>query len=97
MNCFAIAVLLEAADDAEKEPIQRTFAHRLALSWLVHSGVAEQWQAEKFWDLLGRGEYPEWQRAYCRQRDFTIYTGAWKRAAGLDYNWRPAVRAKEME
>lgn len=91
MNRFALRILMDAAHAADSRPIERTAAHRLALSWLAHNRVAEEWQVAKFWTLLGRDDYSakDPQAQYCRTRDFTISIWAWQRAAGLPEDYVP--------
>lgn len=45
-------MLEDAVARAQSGAVERTWGHRLALEYLVHTGVAERWQASSFWDDL---------------------------------------------
>jgi len=87
MNVLALNILANAATRARYAPIERTFAHRLALAWLVHNRISTPWQAHDFWERIGsdpKGAGPHTD--YCRTRDFRITFRGWHRNASLPDN-----------
>lgn len=84
MNIHAIAVLEDAAQKAEIEPIKPTPAMRLALSWLTLNRVADRWQVDAFWTAATKPyKNPDDPHAdYMRNRDMRIMIDAWKRKIG---------------
>lgn len=49
---LALRVVGECCARGEKVPIERPVSLRLAMAWLVHAGVAEEWQARDLWTAL---------------------------------------------
>lgn len=92
-------VLEQAAQEARSMAIERTLAHRLALAWLGHCGVAKPWQIEEFWNALGKVEQPDSpQCQYMRDRDFDTFFGCWRANAGLPldiYRWRGELTQRD--
>lgn len=59
LAALALRVLEDALAEASHGPVQRTWGHRLALSWLRHAGLAEEWQCRSFWKLLAEANEGE--------------------------------------
>jgi hypothetical protein len=83
MNAHALVVLEAAQSEAQDGPIKATPAVRLALGWLVLSGVAERWQVSSFCNALPKpptqpDPHVRWTFDYCRQRDMEIFLGRWR-------------------
>jgi len=49
---IALRTLEDAVAQAQAGEVERTWGQRLALKWLMHTGVAEGWQHAAFWDAL---------------------------------------------
>lgn len=48
----ALRTLEDAVARAQAGEVARTWGQRLALTWLIHVGVAERWQSAAFWNAL---------------------------------------------
>lgn len=83
LAAFAVAILEEAAIEARRAPIKRTVAHRLALGWLAYIGISEPWRTEKFWKLLGDGDFGRPDSQYVRDQEFGRCLAGWRRMVGL--------------
>lgn len=80
MCLHALWIVEEPIERAKFSPIMPTAAIRLALAWLVKAEIAQDWQAQGYWDTLTKPhpikDAP--QVAYIR---FTAMNGmveAWK-------------------
>jgi len=78
----AIDVLDEAYRTADRKPIERTAIHRLALGYLLLSGLASKGHVRTIWQVLGHeGLFVQMP---CRQSHFgNIIHGIRERARGL--------------
>jgi putative SOS response-associated peptidase YedK len=52
ITAIAMRTLEDAVAQAQCGVAQRTWGHRLALSWLARCGVAADWQCSRFWATL---------------------------------------------
>ncbi len=52
ITIVAMRTLEDVVAQVQCGAVQRTWGHRLALSWLVHCGVAADWQCTRFWVTL---------------------------------------------
>ena len=65
---LALDVLDEAFVEADREPIERTPLHRLALGYLLFAGWANRAQVTSLWEVLGHeGQF---EQMSCRQSHF---------------------------
>jgi len=79
-------IVLEAAEaDAQAEPIEAPPAVRLALAWMLASGIAERWQAVSFFEAMTdpppETDHQRWLFDYCRHRDMALILSRWQRVA----------------
>lgn len=82
---IALRVLEDALAKATHGPVQRDWGQRLALSWLQHAGIAEDWQCRSFWRLLAENDEGEVNgcRGYVRMTRLTGALTCWYGNAGL--------------
>ena len=52
VTAIAMRTLEDVVAQAQCGAVNRTWGHRLALSWLVRGGVAADWQAISFWQTI---------------------------------------------
>ena len=84
---LAMRVLYDAAARAEGGEVERTWGHRLALEWLVQNGIAEPWQARKFWKNLAMEWGPDTREHASRYIQTTMLNGAlgnWSYRLGIE-------------
>lgn len=79
---LAVEVLSEAYDLADREPIDRSTIHKLALGYLMLVDVTAPPQAARLWQLLGHeGNFSQMD---CRQAiGGVMLDGMWQRARAL--------------
>lgn len=87
LTSLSLSLIEETYGQAMQTPIERAIGVRLALAWLVHVGIAKDWQAKEFWRELGRHD-PEAANGcigYTRQLTLTTMVHAWLVAAGFSH------------
>lgn len=87
LTSLALRVVMEAYDEAEYVPIERTTGLRLALAWLVHARVAQDWQAKEFWTLIAEHDADQAAgcHGYVRQVHLNGIMGKWMYCAGVHH------------
>ncbi len=82
---LALAMLEDALARAEHGPVERHHGHRLALAWMAHIGVAQDWQCVDFWREMAsedRSQISTDYARYCRTGRMTGLLDNWYRALG---------------
>lgn len=85
ITALAILVLEEALAEAAKGPVPRAGAHRLALAWLAHAGIATEEDCYSFWSQMVEAyswapspTYSNGQRVHWLR----LYLDRWHQSAG---------------
>ena len=80
MSLLAIKVLEELAASAQAGPIPMTDAARLAIGWLMHAGIAVNFQAGRFVAAITKNEEANGTvEGYMRRTEMYQMLEAWRR------------------
>jgi putative SOS response-associated peptidase YedK len=98
ITALSLRLLEDAYAETRLITIERTNAHRLALAWLVHSGVADEKDARSFWRYLATHNAAEHEMVQgCRIPPHGMRTlDRWHEKAGFDLP-DPSGRARLLD